>query len=177
MGLTGSSGTGKSTISKHLASKRGLFVEEGSVLIRRAASERGQSLSSRADYEAVFRAEQRSRGMTWLSDSLLASNYERKLQGGLRAQCDFLNLKKASGFIVALVCPIEICLERIDTSNPKNPRTAEEYIQHQAIENTPDQNGYGTHTSWCVENADYTIDTSGPLDVTLAEIDALIIQI
>lgn len=174
VGMTGYSGTGKSTISKHLADTYGFYVQEGSVLIRQVASERGQTLTSRVDYEETFRATQKSRGMTWLSESLLASSGERLLHAGLRAKCDLKNIKQAGGMIIALICPEELCVERIDSSNPKNPTTIEEYRQHQALENNPDENGYGAHTSWCIDNADYRIYTSGPLEVAVAEIGALL---
>jgi shikimate kinase len=173
LGLTGYSGTGKTTISKYLEDK-GFVIEDGSALISRAASERGHVPSSRQEYEDAFRTEQKYRGLSWLSESILAREGSRIVQAGLRAKPDYLNLRKHNGLIIALICPIEVCLGRIDGSNPKNPKTPDEYREYQAIENNPDANGYGTHTGWCIENADYWVDTSQPLGATLNEIDVIV---
>ena len=174
-GLTGYSGTGKTTISNHLADK-GIVVEEGSGIIKVAAATRGSVPSTRQEYEEAFRTEQKYRGMSWLSERILASDGTSIMQVGLRAKPDFLNLKRHKGLIIALVCPIELCLARIDASNPKNPRTAEEYLEHQAIENNPDANGFGSYTQWCVEHADYSIDTSQSLEAVLGEVDAITLK-
>jgi hypothetical protein len=78
------------------------------------------------------------------------------------------------GIVIALTCPPDICLKRIDSSNPKNPKTLEEYAAHQVIENSPDENGYGSHTVWCIENANVAFNTSKPLSITLSEVNELL---
>ena len=169
VGLSGHSGTGKSTICNYMKAEHGFLVLEGSTILKQYASEAGVSLTSRDTYEDFFRQRQRSHGKTWLSDITLSTAGDRVLQGGLRSKYDLHNIKRAGGFVLALICPPLVALQRIDTSNPKNPRTADEYEQHLVLEESADD--YGLNTAWCVANADYSIDTANPLEQTYADID------
>ena len=175
LGLTGFSGTGKSTISRYMAEKHDFLVLEGSDVLKQVAVEEGVSLSVRSDYESFFRQQQRIRGMSWLSEMVIKAEGARVMQGGLRSRYDFNNIKQNGGHVLALVCPSEVCLERVDKTNPKNPQTPEEYVAQLEIEESDDE--YGLHTGWCVANADCTFDTSSPLEVTYAEIDAVISEL
>lgn len=172
LGLTGLSGTGKSTISEYLIQQHGFTVLEGSPVLKSVAAEEGVTLSERADYEQFFREQQRLRGMDWLSRMVIDTAGDRVMQGGLRSRYDFATIRRNGGFIIGLACPPEICIQRVDSSNPKNPTTLEAYAAQVALEESTDE--YGLHTAWCVANADYVFDTSKPLDATKSEIDEVI---
>lgn len=171
LGLTGLSGTGKTTISRHFASAHGVDVQEDSSILKQVAAELGVVLSTRQDYEAFFREQQHLRGMDWLSRMVLERPGNRVMQAGLRSKYDFENVKRHGGYILALVCPPELCIQRVDASNPKNPTTLEDYAAQVALEESGDQ--YGLRTQWCVEHADFTFDTSKLLEVTHSEVDAV----
>lgn len=175
IGLTGLSGTGKSTVSEHLTSEHGFHVLEGSAVLKRIATEDGVTLSAREDYDKFFREQQRLRGMDWLSRMVMDSDGDRVMQGGLRSRSDFNNIRRNGGHILALVCPPEICVQRVDPANPKNPTTLEAYEAQVALEESKDE--FGMHTEWCVTNADYTFDTSKPLKATYNDIDSVISQL
>lgn len=172
LGLTGFSGTGKSTIAEYLAKKHGFYIFEGSTLMRQAAVELGIVLSSRSTYETFFRRIQQERGLSWISDAMLATGKGRLLQVGLRSPSDAARIHQANGKVLALTCPPEICIARMDKDNPKNPTTLHEYVEHQQIESSTDE--YGSHTAWVIEHADYVIETSGPINSTFARIDTIV---
>jgi dephospho-CoA kinase len=172
--LTGYAGTGKTTCAEYLANAHGLVAVEGSALIREAATNMGVILEARRDYELVFRAMQRSKGMAWIAEATLASTEGDVLQSGLRAIPDFHRIKQAGGSVIALTCAREVCLSRIDTANPKNPRTVADYFNHQDLESSPDIDGYGSSTGWCVDSADYVINTTQSLAATFAELDVIL---
>jgi dephospho-CoA kinase len=172
LGLAGYPQTGKTTSSNYLADVHGFKIFECSRMIRSTASELGVDLDTRFSFDRFFREQQIVRGMSWLSDIILASEEKRILQTGLRSLYDFCNIKAAGGFVVALTCPPEICINRVDASDAKNPLTLTEYVEHKASEESP--NIYGSHTDWCVANADYTIDTSGPVEHTYSELDHVV---
>lgn len=176
LGLTGHPGTGKSTLCDYLAKEHGFLVLEGSAVIKQYAGKMGIKLASRDSYDAFFRNRQRTHGMTWLSDITISADHDRVLQGGLRSRYDFGQIKSVGGFTLALTCPSQTALERIDTSNPKNPNTIEEYELHKHLEES-NNDEYGTHTAWCVANADYMLDTAKPLDETCNEVDILISEL
>jgi len=177
LALTGYAGTGKTTISEYLKNKYGFVVVEGSALIRQIASEAGETLSLRRDYEEAFRTIQRVRGRAWIAETLLGLDDERLLQVGLRAEADLLRLKEIGGLVIALTCLPEVCLKRMNQNNPKSPHSLEEYAEHLINDDSPDEFGYGSHTSWCVAKADYHLDTSSEsVEETFAEIDSLLAQ-
>jgi shikimate kinase len=175
LGLTGHPGTGKSTLCDYMAEKHDFLVLEGSVLLKKYAGEQGVKLATRESYMDFFRQQQHTLGFSWLSDITFAASHNRVLQGGLRSKYDFKQIKERGGFIVALTCSPEVALERIDTSNPKNPQTIEQYNQHKLLDESPDE--YGAHTSWCIENADYHLDTAKPLTETHLEVDELMAEL
>lgn len=175
LGVTGEPGTGKSTLSDYLADTHDFLVLEGSILLKKYAGELGMKLTSRDSYDTFFRQQQRIRGMAWLSDITLSATHNRVLQAGLRSKYDFRQIKNGGGFIIGLTCPPAIALGRMDTTNPKNPQTVEEYRQHQLIEESKDE--YGNHTMWCVEHADYQLDTSKPLTETYHELDDIVAEL
>jgi cytidylate kinase len=156
--IVGSPGTGKSTMARYMHRVYGFEVFEGGATIKAAAREQGITVSERSEYDEFMRDEQIRSGMSWLSDRLLARSGDRLLHAGMRSKHDFKRVKDVGGTVIGLVCPPEICVSRIDTSDPKNPKTAEEYVAHQLLEESPDT--FGSHTGWCVRNADYQIDTS-----------------
>lgn len=172
IGLTGLPGTGKSTLCEYLAEEHNFLILEGSTILKSFANEAGLRLTSRESYDGFFRDMQRAQGMSWLSDITIGASHDRVLQGGLRSRYDFNQIKRAGGLIAALVCPPAIALERIDTSNPKNAQTIEEYQQHVLLEESTEE--FGTHTGWCVDNADIKLHTDKPIEETFADVDALI---
>lgn len=140
--------------------------------LRAHALSENKLLNKREDYDQHHRNMQKVLGLTCLTDTILADPANRLLQVGLRARPNFNRIKEAGGIVVGLTCPIELCLPRIDQTNPKNPKTYQEYAEALAIEASSD--AYGTHTSWCIENADYTLDTAKPIEETHSEIDRII---
>ena len=174
LGLTGFSGTGKTTLAEYLSREHGFTLFENSSRLRHAAAEAGQTLSSRNDYEQFFRQQQVVRGLSWLSDEMLAIDADRLLQVGLRSPHDLRNIQRVGGRIIGLVCPPSVCITRIDTTDPKNPSTIEEYIQHQAIEESLLE--VGSHTAWAVMNANYGLNTASPIEHTYAELNSIVAE-
>lgn len=159
LGLAGNPGTGKSTVALHLIAKHGFIAHEGSDILRAEAKTEGITLRERLDYIAYFREQQvKRRNMAWLSDSVIQDTSPRIMQVGLRSKYDARNLRAHGGIILGLICPEEQCFERIDRSNPKNPQTLDEYIEHTVADNSSDE--YGAHTELVVAEADFVIDTS-----------------
>lgn len=175
LGLSGFPGTGKTKIAKHLKEEHDFTVFEGSEILRARAVALGQVLTDRSSYDTFFREQQRQLGMSWLADMALASEGYRILQCGLRARPDFARIKQFRGVVLGLMCPPEVCVARIDTTNPKNPKTIGEYFMHMALEESTDE--YGTHTGWCVASADHHIDTSQPVEAMLDQVDKVIARI
>ena len=175
LGLTGFSGTGKTTVSNHLARKHGFELFEGSYWIKEAAKATGQTLTDRSSYEEMFREQQRQKGVSWLADMMLRSDSERVVQVGLRSKYDLLRIKQAGGAVIALECAPEICIERVDRANAKNPRTAKEYLAHQLLETSCDE--FGSNTPWVVAHADYTVDTSGLEEITFSLVDSIVYEL
>lgn len=161
LALCGNQGTGKSMLAKHLELRCGFTVFEGSDILRTRAQSLGRVLTTRESYDQFYREQQRKLGLSWMAGVTLASDADRKVQSGLRARPDFERIKQVGGTIIGLVCPPLECLKRIDTDNPKNAATLAEYEAHRLLEQSGDE--YGTHTEWCVRNADYIIDTSGSI--------------
>lgn len=175
LGLTGFSGTGKTTLANYLAKEHGFSLLEGSALIRKRAEEAGMLLDSRNTYEAFFREQQLGRGLDWISETMLTMNAARLLQVGLRSPADLRNIQRVGGKVIGLVCPPALCVSRIDTANPKNPATVKEYIEHQAIEESANETG--SHTALTVDNADYTLDTSRSIECSYAQLDSIVAEL
>lgn len=175
IGLTGRTGTGKTTVAAHLKDRWGFGVFEGSELLRGAARADGLVLDSRDSYERYYRRQQETRGASYLADIMLASDAERVVHCGLRSPADQLRIKQAGGVVVTLVCPPEICVSRIDIANPKNPSNLEEYVSQQALQDSSDDRG--SHLTWVIANADHVVDTSGNLEETFASIDGIVGQL
>ena len=148
VGLTGRTATGKTT-----------------------AAADGLVLGLRESYEQYYREQQKIRGRSYLADIML-SRGERIVHCGLRSPADYFRIKQAGGIVVALACPPEVCLSRIDTSNPKNPSSLEQYVVQQGLQDSPDD--YGSHLMWAIDNADYIVDTSRTLEETFASLDSLV---
>ena len=172
IGLAGFAGTGKSNLARHLSEKYHFQLFEGSALLRHAAAERGLTLDSRQSYEQLNRQLQADCGLSWATDIMLASNEGRLLFSGHRSPSDAQAIHEAGGVIVALSCPPEICLTRIDTTDPKNPRTIAGYLEAQR--NDTSNTEFGSNTPWVIAHADYTINTSGPTEATCAKADQLV---
>ena len=175
LGVTGSPGTGKSTVAQYLNDEHDFTIFESSSIIKARAKFDGLKLVDRAGYDSFFRNQQNIHGKSWLADLMIKSDVGNVVQSGLRAKYDFLRIKEAGGVVIALSCPPQICIDRIDTSNPKNPQTVDEYVEHQLIEESI--NDFGTHTNWCVNNADYNIDTSQPIADTLHLVSEVVAEL
>jgi cytidylate kinase len=172
LGLAGRSGTGKSTVAKYLSSKHGFRAIEGSTLIAQAAEEAGVTLGTRSDFANFYRQAQIERGADWISRRILCEDDDRLLQVGLRSRPNFLNIKEAGGIVIGLVCPTEVCFNRLPKDLPKSAKTLEEYLETIRGENSQDDLGH--HTDWVVEHADYRLDTSVPLLDTYTAVDRVI---
>lgn len=177
LALAGPSGSGKTALAEHLATQHGFYAFEGSTVIKASAAEVGEELVDREDYLRFYEARQRQLGKTWLVDAMLARPEPRLVDVGLRCRADVQRLHQAGGLVVALACPPQQCLERIDTTNPKNAQNIRQYTQHLALENGGNSDGYGLHLNWVLEHADVTIDTAGPLSHSTADIDTLVAQL
>ena len=165
IGLAGAPGTGKTTVSKHLEKVYGFTVFEGSEHLKKTAAAEGIALITRQDYDEFHRQKQQIYGLTWLSDTALAIGAERLVFSGIRTRPNALKLRSVGGFIVALHCPPEQCIARMDPNNPKNVKTVKEYNQQLAQQESPTDEG--AHSLWVVDNADYTLDTSLPEAVVM----------
>lgn len=172
LGLTGDSGSGKTSTAAWLAEERGFTLFEGSTSIKRAASAEGVKLSTRQSYEDFYRLQQQTKGGAWLAAELLACEGDRIAQVGLRSRQDFWKLRSVGGIVVALICPEEVCLDRLDKTDPKNAKNLDEYRLNKAIENQPDR--WGSSTDWVIARADYQIDTNRSPTIVQAELDKVI---
>lgn len=172
IGLAGGPGTGKSEVAKHLKNAMGFTVFEGSDHIKTTAAAEGITLQTRQDYDAFHRKKQQEFGLTWLSDTALALDAQRIVFSGLRTRPNALKLRFAGGFIVALQCPPEVCIARMDPKNPKNAKTVEEYMQQ--LNEQESSTEEGAHALWVAANADYTLDTSRPLVEVTKQVEELV---
>jgi dephospho-CoA kinase len=170
--ITGYPGTGKTELAKHMDEKFGFHVVEGSDVLKAMAIKDGEVLTTRDTYERYFKRRQLQYGMAWLTDYALRQPFDRIHHAAIRTRYDVDATHEYGGIVVALVCPPEICIDRIDTSNPKNPKTIEEYDEHVGWQNSTDD--FGSHTQWSIDHADFTLDTSKPLEATLAELDGIV---
>lgn len=172
--ITGYPGTGKTELARHLNERFGFHVVEGSDVLKAAAKVEGEVLSTRDTYERYFKRQQERLGMAWLTDYALQQPYDRVHHAALRTKYDVEATHRNGGILVALVCPPEICLKRMDTTNPKNPKTIEEYEEHRSWQNSTTE--FGSHTQWSIDHADFTLDTSKPIQETVAELDEVVTQ-
>ena len=172
IGLAGGPGTGKSEVAKHLKDTMGFTVFEGSEYIKSTATAQGITLQTRQDYDEFHRKKQQEFGLTWLSDTALAIDAQRIVFSGLRTRPNALKLRSAGGFIIALQCPPEVCISRMDPKNPKNAKTVEEYVQQ--LHEQESKTDLGAHALWVAEHADYTVDAARPLEVVTKQVEALV---
>lgn len=172
--LTGAMGTGKTTLTERLHDTHKFETVEGSKLLNVTAVGMGKAaLSTRDEYEAFWRERQEVEGKSWLADNILAQDGNRIAHIGLRSKYDFYRIHQAGGIIIALVCnDIDLCLARIDPSNPKNPTTPEEYARHLQLQQS--DSDFGSHLSWVTANADIQLDTSLQLSYTYRQLDDVI---
>ena len=177
LAFAGHPNTGKSTLATYLEQQHGFFTFEGSGYLKVLAESEGVLLRNREDYSRYYRRSQEELGKSWLADTMLRRPEDRLLGNGLRNRADYRQIKAQGGFIIALTCPPEICIQRADESDPKNPQTIEEYTHHVALDNGGTDDNYGLHTAWVVEHADYGLDTSLPIGQTQTELDRIIIEI
>lgn len=175
IGLTGHSGTGKSTAADYLANKYGFKLFENSQAIREDAVAAGVTLAARKNYNDFYRQQQHLLGKDYLAKRVIGSNELRILQAGLRSRADLEFLQQSGGFVIALVCDPAVALARIDKTIPKNAQTIEQYLAQQRLDDSTDE--YGTHVTWAVDHADYQIDTSGSVKRTRAELDQVMSEI
>jgi len=171
VGITGNPGTGKTTAASHLASQ-GFYLFEGSTEIARAAKAVGVELKSRHDYNEFHRRMQHAHGKDWLAQLMVARSENRIVFSGLRSTHNAQRIQAEGGKVVALECPQEICLQRMDPTNPKNPRSVEEYLQQVAMDDSRDD--YGASTSGVISLADYHVDTSRSVEHTQQQLDQLL---
>jgi dephospho-CoA kinase len=170
--VSGYPGTGKSTIANYFHDKYNFYIFEGSTTIREEASRRGVELRKREDYESFHISLREELGDAWLTNAAMSINESRVIQSGLRLKSNYYRVKEVGGIVLGLVCPPEVCVQRSDKNNPKNPKTVDDYHEHVAIETSPYD--YGSQTAWVVDHADYVLDTSRPLAETFEEIDSII---
>lgn len=175
IGLTGHPGTGKSTAAAYLADKYGFKLFENSQAIKRDAVAAGVSLVLRKDYNDFYRQQQQRLGKDYLAQRVINSKEPRILQTGLRSRADFEALRRARGYVIALTCDPAVAVGRIDKNLSKNAQTIEQYLDQLKVDDSQDD--YGTHTSWVVDHADYTVDTSGALAQTQAKLDQVMAEI
>lgn len=174
LGLTGFSGSGKTSNASWLANAYGFTLFEGSTSIAREASRQGLTLGSRNDYEAFYRKTQQEISPDWLAQEMLSCPGDRIAQVGLRSRADFRRIREASGLVIAFVCPETICFNRLDTSLAKNASTLEEYRAQKLIESQPDE--AGSSTDWAIDNADYQVDTSQDTEQVHTELSRIIAE-
>jgi predicted kinase len=176
LSISGPPGSGKSTLAERLRIVHGFYTLENSKLINETAVAMGRvALTYRDEYEGFFREEQKRSGMAWIADRLLARPEHRLGHIGLRTSFDLDQVHRVNGLALALDCAPEICLERIDRDNVKNPTTIDEYMDHLRIQDSTDE--YGSHLSWVMTHADRHLDTSLSFSVTSAEIDSIVAEL
>lgn len=165
--FSGYPGTGKSTLAQCAAEEMDFFTFEGSAYLKVFAENEGIVLSSRQEFSDYYRRVRHDFGKDWFVATMLKRPERRLLNTGLRNRVDFERIHAVGGTVIGLVCPDEVCLERIDTTNPKNPQTIEEYRLHKILDSSGSEDGYGAHTSWVLERADVLLDTSLPIEQTV----------
>lgn len=172
LGITGHSGTGKTTIANYLARKYSFEVYEGSSIIAAHARSSGLQLKERGDYAAHHRVMQQSLGSACLSKVFLDQEADRAVFCGVRVPANLAKQKEAGGVILGLVCPPKVCVERLDTTDPKNASSVDEYFAQIQNETGADENSI--NVNWCIQESDHIIDTSQPLDASLIIIDSIV---
>lgn len=173
--LTGDEGTGKSTLSKYFEARHGFRTFEGSKIIKADAllAPGGPViLKGREDYNKHHRSMQMRLGAACVTQTIFAHEDDRILQSGLRTKAGFNLTKSVGGVVVALICPPEICVNRRSSDNPKDAQDIESYMLQKEMEESQDD--FGTHPSYCIANADYTLDTSRPIEQTYDDIDEIV---
>jgi hypothetical protein len=165
MALSGPPGVGKSTHARYLADTYGFSPKEGSDCIRDAAKQMGRLLTVPADYESIVKELQLSSSVSWIADRVLDQGGNRPLHVGLRTRQDFHRIHQVGGLVVALTARPDICISRINKSDPGRFQSEAEYLEQLELETSGE--GYGSDTLWVVDRADYRIDTS---ELSIAEV-------
>lgn len=174
MALSGLPGAGKSTYAEYLSTSYGFHAVEGSDCLREVAVSMGRTLRFAADYEQIARELQRTASGSWIADKVLAQGGDKPLHVGLRTRQDFERIQHAGGFVVALVCPPEICRARVNEITPGKFPSPESYAAQIALETSSD--GYGSDTLWVIDQADYRINTSRSMEEVRVALDAVIAE-
>lgn len=177
LAFSGFSGTGKSTLANYLEVEHDFFTFEGSSYLKVLAESEGIQLRKRTEYADYYQKSQHELGKSWLVDTMLRRPEKRLLNTGLRNRADYERIHSAGGLVIALTCPVSTCLDRIDTTNPKNPRNKAEYELHKMLDSSGTEDGYGLHTAWTVEHADITLDTSAPIYETFHSLSEIVAEL
>jgi dephospho-CoA kinase len=171
VGVTGNPGVGKTTVSSRLEKEHGFTVIEGSAYLRQQASQVGVNLEAREDYDSFYRLLQIYEGLNCVIDHTLSHDAKRLAHSGLRTKTGLEAIKSAGGLIIAVTCPTETVLERVEPG-PKNATAPKEYEEILRLDNS--QDAFGSHTQWCIDHADYYIDNSGSITATHQQVDETI---
>lgn len=175
LGITGGAGSGKTTLADHIGRAYKARIFEASTLIRESAiTNWKEPPTNRDEYIAQFRYEQaRRHNKAWLSSHVIDSPESYIVFSGLRSRYDVMNLQRAGGLVVALVCPPELAAER-EASRKNITLDFDAYMESERSENSEDN--YGPHLDWCIQHADTHIDTSAPFGDILRQLNDIVAQ-
>ena len=173
LAVTGDPRSGKSTVGEYLESRHDFIQFTGSDFLIEEARKEGIELVHRQDFSDFQRKLRIARGASFITDRLLALPDDRKVNVGIRNRLDVDRHKQAGGIIIALFCPIEERFNRRERNNPKYAIDFEDFLAEEADQYN-DKDPFGQHTHYAMANAEHWIDTSKPLETTLAAVDEII---
>jgi cytidylate kinase len=170
--FSGYPGTGKTELAEYLERTYGFALREGSTAIREDAARNGITLKGRQDY-VDYNASRNKDGDTWLAEALLDTPEKRIILPGLRAVSHKNYLRQHYPLLhIGIICPPEVCIERIDKTDPKNPQTLDEYFEHMAMDNR--DNPREQQVDVMLATADILVSNNKPLAECQRELDHII---
>lgn len=170
----GQPASGKGTLADKYFAPRGFAVVSGSSILRQWAAQEGVQLHTRRDYDEFHKHIRKQRGSVSLAEAMLANEATRLHIDGIRNFGDFMRIKQAGGYVVALECPIEKRFMRglLDKSHRHPPSMVDFYELEQREYNDPDPNG--SHTAVVMDLADHTVNAALPLRQVIEQVDAIV---
>jgi shikimate kinase len=171
----GPPGSGLTTLARHLASEHDFEIVEADDCIADEAIQMGLKWNTFAEYDSLFKRVQRARSFSWLATCAIEAAGDRIVLAGLSTRRDARRIQLAGGATIVLVCPPDICLDRVAPTKLTSPLTVGEYDMRLKAElsNTDRQGLQGSRAAaW----SQYEIDTSGTLDAAYQAMDAIIAE-
>jgi cytidylate kinase len=171
--LVGDPSSGKTTLARYLEQKHGFFYFEGSDYLRLVARQRDVELTTREEYSDFHRQLQLEFGPSVIADYILARPEERITFAGMRSTQNAQKFQSEGGVVVALRAPIETRFNRRTLGGIKHEATLEAFrLAEEAQYSSPDH--LGADLLATMDLADFTLDTSRPIEQTYQELTKIV---